>query len=339
MNRLIKKTTYLPIMLGILMSGMIVSCSGDDDWTGTKTIVVHGGDSGKQSGEGDDTSGDPSNTNSNAKLGASDAMGYEVPHVRTGSGIRFVSHWANTTTGSSKTTLNYCFEYDSACYHTRWVAFSFDATTNKRNVSRSDAWSVDSNLPSSWQLTPDSYSGSGYTRGHLCASADRLYSLQANEQTFYMSNMSPQLYNFNSYYWAELEAVVRNWGQSGTYNKVYVCKGGTIREGQRYGGKGYFETTNSRGKGVKVVIPKYYFMAILAEKSNSNFQGIAFLLDHKDYGYAGNYPPGSIFKQHAMSIDELESFTGIDFFCNLKDNLENIVEASYSENAWSWNGM
>lgn len=311
-------------MLGIVVPGMIVSCGSDDGGENNATTPV-----------------DSSNKNSNLALKStnSDVMRWEVPHVRTGNGIRFISHWAKMTDLATKTVMNYCFEYDSACYHSRWVAFAFDDTTKVGTLSRTDAWSEDLSLPSSWQLTPTAYTGSGYTRGHLCASADRLYSTQANNQTFYMSNMSPQLYNFNSYYWVILEMLIRNWSKSSAFKKLYVCKGGTIKEGQRFSGKGYFETTNKKGTKVKVVIPKYYFMAILAETKNSTYQAIGFLIEQH-----GSYPvvnindiPKSIMKQHAMKIDDLEEFTGIDFFCNLPDKLENQVEANYNMDAWSWN--
>ena len=155
-------------------------------------------------------------------------------------------------------------------------------------------------------------------------------------QTFYMSNMSPQLYNFNSYYWAELELLIRNWSKSSTFKKLYVCKGGTIKEGQRFQGKGYFETTNVRGHAVKVAVPKYYFMAILAVTKNNTYQSIGFLLEQHG-SYAATYPSMQQMKQHAMSIDELEKFTDIDFFCNLTDKLEDNVEKGYNPDAWSWN--
>lgn len=311
----------LLVMLGIIMPGMLASCSSDDNDSGTDTIIT-----------------DKSNINSNLALKSEnrDVMRLEVPHIRTGKGFRFVSHWAKMTDKSSKTVMNYCFEYDSVWCHSRWVAFTFDDTTKVGSGSRSDAWSADVNLPSACQLAPTSYSGSGYTRGHLCASADRLYSTQANMQTFYMSNMSPQLYNFNSYYWAELELLIRNWSKSSTFKKLYVCKGGTIKEGQRFQGKGYFETTNVRGDAVKVAVPKYYFMAILAETKNNTYQSIGFLLEQHG-SYAAAYPSMQQMKQHAMSIDELEKFTDIDFFCNLTDKLEDNVEKGYNPDAWSWN--
>lgn len=303
-------------MLGIIVPSMIVSCSDDSDEGGSSSI-------------------DKANVNSNKPLGVQDAMRLEVPKVRTGEGVRFVSHWAKMNDLSSRTVMNYCYEYDQSCMHTRWVAFSFDDTTKVGNVSRTDAWGPDKNLPSSWQLDQTAYSGSGYTRGHLCASADRLFSTQANNQTFYMSNMSPQLYNFNSYYWAELEMLIRNWSKSSSFKKLYVCKGGTIREDQRYGGKGYFETVNIKNERVRVAIPKYYFMAILAQTTNNSYQSIGFLLEQHG-NYPAVYPALSAMKQHVKSIDELESFTGIDFFCNLNDKLENVVEKSYILDAWTW---
>lgn len=308
------------IMLGILMSGMILSCSSDDS-----------GDVVEKP-----TSSDSSNKNSNTAFGIKDAMRLEVPHLRNINGVRFLSHQAKMTDLASKTVMNYCMEYDSACHHSRWVAFTFDDTTKVGNSSRSNAWNVDPSLPVSWRLSPESYSGSGFTRGHLCASADRLFSSQANQQTFYMSNMSPQLYNFNTYYWAELELLIRNWSKSSKFNRLYVCKGGTIKEGQRFGGLGYFNTTNVNGNKAQVVIPKYYFMAILAETKSGSFQSIAFLLEQHG-NYAESYPPITAMKQHVVSVDYLEEFTGIDFFCNLNDKLENVVEASNNPDAWTWN--
>jgi endonuclease G len=60
-------------------------------------------------------------------------------------------------------------------------------------------------------------------------------------------------------------------------------------------------------------------------------------MEHKNYGYSGDsYATASMMKEHAMSIDNLEKLTGIDFFCNLPNALEDNVEASYSESAWSW---
>ncbi|MCR4612901.1 MAG: DNA/RNA non-specific endonuclease [Bacteroidaceae bacterium] len=314
----------LTTMLGTLVSGMVVSCGGGDDFSYDGPVPE-----GRVSGESTDNSwsDDPA------------AKGYEVPAIRQGDGIYFVSHYARLNNSSSEKGLNYCLEWDASAYHSRWVAFVFDNTNNAKRVSRTNTWAEDPDLPQSVRLSVNSYSGSGYTRGHICASADRLNSTEANNQTFYMSNMTPQLYDYNGGYWAVLEALVQNWGRSTKFKRVYVCKGGTIRDDQL---RGTFNTNNASGRSCKVKIPKYNFMAILAETAGGSFQSIGFWMEHKDYSdgsghySSDNRAPTYLMKGHAMSIDELENKTGINFFCNLNDALENAVESSYSESAWTW---
>ena len=313
----------LAIMLGLTVSSMIVSCSEDDG----------GGESDRG---GDKEISDDTNRNSNIALESTntDVMRLEVPKIRQGQGIYFRSHWATKNNSSSDKVMNYCYEYDASVYHTRWVAFSFDKLTIKVHASRSDQWGEDLSLPSNERLAYTSYSGSGYNRGHLCASQDRVFSTQANAQTFYMSNMSPQMGDFNAYYWAELESIIRKWAyNTDKFKTLYVCKGGTIRADQL---KGKIFTTNSKGNPASVAIPKYYFMAILGETQSDTYQSIGFWMEHKDYGYHNTYPPATVMQKHVVSIDELEGLTGIDFFCNLNDKLENNVEKGCNVDAWSW---
>ena len=122
----------------------------------------------------------------------------------------------------------------------------------------------------------------------------------------------------------------------GNYTNLYVCKGGTIDKDKNQV-KRYISHDTANGRIVNVVVPKYYFAAVLAESANKTYQAIGFWMEHKNYGYSGDsYATASMMKEHAMSIDNLEKLTGIDFFCNLPNALENNVEASYSEGAWSW---
>ena len=103
------------------------------------------------------------------------------------------------------------------------------------------------------------------------ASADRLYSIPANEQTFFYSNMSPQVHSFNGGIWASLENKVQGWGAlSAIRDTLYVAKGGTIAPHQTLGTIG----------DNKIVIPKYYFMALLAKKG-ATYKSIAFWFEHR----------------------------------------------------------
>ncbi len=109
----------------------------------------------------------------------------------------------------------------------------------------------------------------GYDRGHLCASADRLYSREVNEQTFYYTNMSPQRNKFNTGIWLTLEGQVQSWGRSCTASDtLYVVKGGTIDKEDQI--RGYISNDLSKP------VPKYYYMALLFKKGDS-FKAIAFL--------------------------------------------------------------
>ncbi len=249
------------------------------------------------------------------------AQRLEVPALHPGNLL--ISHWS-VENGDS--VMTYCLEYDYSKFHSRWVAFRFDATTRAKKVGRKDysikpQYPIDPYLNSQTGLPSDGLYGSGYNHGHLCASADRLYSRTANDNTFYMTNMSPQLGNFNSEYWSKLENFVQDKGRSTSFSDtLYVCKGGTISSGK----------TLSFVAGGKMPVPKYYFMALLKVK-NEAYSSIGFLMEHKNYGFE---PSRSDLRQHAMSIDELEEFTNIDFFHNLPDVIETNCETRCDVSSW-----
>ncbi|MDD3038329.1 DNA/RNA non-specific endonuclease [Bacteroides sp.] len=243
----------------------------------------------------------------------------ELPALRNGANDMFVTH---STTFNGKKVTTFSMEYDKSKKHSRWIAFRFDSQTKQTNVSRSnEPFDADPFIPQQFLRVQADFGRQGYDRGHLCASADRLYSNEANEQTFYYSNMSPQRNKFNVGIWRDLEAKVQTWGRScTTSDTLYVVKGGTIdREDQiaKYIG-------DDRSKPV----PKYYYMALLFKKSDS-FKAIAFWLEHTDI------PKSQNLADYVLSIDELEEKTGIDFFPNLNDKLENVLEATYSVKAWN----
>ena len=85
-------------------------------------------------------------------------------------------------------------EYDKSKKHSRWIAFRFDNQTKQQNVSRSDEpFDADPAIGSQYQRVQADFGKQGYDRGHLCASADRLYSREVNEQTFYYTGSSSNL--------------------------------------------------------------------------------------------------------------------------------------------------
>ena len=156
-----------------------------------------------------------------------------------------------------------------------------------------------------------------------------------------MSNMNPQIQNgFNGGIWASLEGKVQSWGKiTNDQDTLYVAKGGTIDNNNIIK---YLNQTNKKNlwnnhrfnnniiKYLKtnntIPVPKYFYMAILSLK-NGQYKAIGFWFEHKSYSN-NNYA------SYALSIDELEEKTGIDFFHNLPDNIENEVERSYNKSDW-----
>lgn len=276
------------------------------------------------------------NTNANSS-GTAYATNLEMPQLNANN--YFLPH---TVTVSGSDVLNYSIEWNSDMKHAEWVAFSFDNTTCKDVTSRTDAWDVDPLLDASMQTNNSYHTNDGFDRGHLCASEDRVWSVAANEQTFYYSNMSPQIGSFNQNFWADLEAQVRTWGRAipSTYDKVYVAKGGTLNNllksftGTTRASDGQYPTTDADGFTTKgLACPAYYFMAILSEKDGA-YNAIAFLVPHSED--LPTEPTTAELQEYVVSIDSLETFTGLDFFCNLPDDLETEVESTVNLSDWAW---
>lgn len=265
------------------------------------------------------------------------ATNWEMPHFNADN--YFVAH---ALTVSNSDVLNYAYEWNATMKHAQWVAFSFDETTIKDVTGRTDAWDVDPLLPADMQTTNANHTNDGFDRGHICASEDRVWSKAANEQTFYFSNMSPQLASFNQGFWLGIENQVRKWGRAipGTYDKVYVTKGGTLNHllknftGNLKGADGQYPKTDENGFTIKgLACPQYYYVAVLSEK-DGQYNAIAFLIEHQE-GLPKN-PTAAEMQAYVVSVDELEDKTGVDFFCNLPDDIEDEVESASDISAWAW---
>ena len=139
--------------------------------------------------------------------------------------------------------------------------------------------------------------------------------------------MQPQRNTFNVGVWQQMEKQVRNWNQSTFRDTLYICKGGTIRDDQ-------ISRTLSNG----LIVPKYFFMAVLC-KNKSGYKAMAFWIEHKDKDsdYPKDVQGNYLLSPYVTNIRELETLTGIDFFCNLEDETEERVETLSVENiksAW-----
>ncbi len=312
-KRLFNKTV-MAMFFGITTMSFLAACGGDD--------------------EGGNAAGN--NVNANDTQKSPHALRLEMPRVQPGNnyqlivkyddeiGVNYIIEWDKTKRAQRWT----CWQWTKENIKTGWDRKKWNGATWNGRTWNGDPFHEETQIEMQYRtrLSDYNYSKYGYQRGHICASADRICSMNVNGQTFSLANIQPQIAGFNTGVWQKMEDKVRIWSKTTTNNNgvLYICKGGTIGD------------VNLNGKNVQgvindsknpIIVPKYFFMAVLRQTKDNIFSAMAFWVEHKE----GN---SSDLTSHMISIDELEARTGYDFFCNLPDNVELSVEALLNTDDW-----
>ncbi|WP_320053436.1 DNA/RNA non-specific endonuclease [uncultured Acetobacteroides sp.] len=215
----------------------------------------------------------------------------------------------------------YVLSYNDSKHTANWVSWHL-STAWIGPVDRQDNFRSDVTLPSSWVAVKEySYSGSGFDRGHICPSADRTTSISYNSATFLMTNMMPQAPENNQKPWADFENYCRYLAKKG-YELYIVAGPAGVGGAGRYG---YKEKIGDEG----VVVPKYTWKVVIALLNGEN--DVA-RVDAKTRTIAIWIPndqtaSSKSWYNYRVSIDDIESQTGFDFFSNLPDEVEKVIEA------------
>jgi endonuclease G len=216
-----------------------------------------------------------------------------------------LGYYSHSFKMNGKTYRNYSFGWSQEDRVALWVAYPLCKLYTNGSAGRTNEWALDPLLGEDSAAPFGGYAGS-YARGHQLPSADRQCCYEANAQTFYGTNMTPQLNAHNEGIWADLEGRVRGWAN--TSDTTYVVTGVVVSPSSK-------KEKDSYGKSVTV--PDAYFKAVLKYSKSSTlgmWNAAAFYLEHKAYS-------GNVGKEHSMSVDKLEDITGIDFFVNLPAKL------------------
>jgi endonuclease G len=200
-------------------------------------------------------------------------------------------------------TLAYS-EDDEQAY---WVFYHLTPELINGTQTRTDDFRADPAV-STGSATLIDYKGSGFDRGHLCPAADMALNKTSMSESFYLSNMSPQNASFNRGIWSKLEDQVRVWALED--NGLYVTTGGILNE--KIGWIGINE----------VSVPAKYYKVLYSEKSGM----IGLVLPNE-----GSQKPLSDF---VISVDSVETLTGINFFPGLEDEIENQLEGNVNVERW-----
>lgn len=226
----------------------------------------------------------------------------EIPFTQPADNV--ISH-----TGFS---LLYNEDHEQAC----WVAYELTREKAAKVFERTDKFIPDPKVTTVTANNKD-YAGSGYDRGHLAPASDMGWSADAMAQSFYYSNISPQLPGFNRGIWKKLEEKVREWAVENEV--IFVVTGPVLKPGLSTIGPN------------RVSVPEYFYKVIL-DYHEPGLKGIGFIIPNAKL----NVP----LQQFAVSIDSVEHFTGIDFFPALPDEAEEPIESTLCLPCWGWgNGV
>ncbi len=204
----------------------------------------------------------------------------------------------------------FALSYNRSRSSANWVSWRI-TKSDMSDLQRDDSYRPDDRLPNGWtRITPGDYSRSGYTRGHLCPSADRDKTKESMASTFLMTNMVPQTYDLNAGPWLDLEGYLRNLALRG--NDVYVFAG-------VYGIK-------SKIKKKLAVATNNWKIAIVV-KAGSSVDNI----DVSSKVIAVDMPNISGIKEirwekYETTVRKIETRTGYNFFSNLEQNLQDKLE-------------
>lgn len=312
---------YLFALLAVLS---MAACGSSDDGDGN----------GSGSGSGSGTGGGSSviNTNKNEVTTDKAVTRLEFPKLKGGNSIIIV-HRDGNNSAYDPDNVNFSTEWDCDLKSQRWSCYIITKKNRAKNTERyydkNNQYPNDPALTSAQRWEKDYIYSSGFDHGHICNSQDRLYSANANYQTFYLTNMQPQYKVFNGSdpahkyegLWIKMENYLHGFKLNET-DTMYVCKGGTIDKEENI----LMRIQNN------LIVPKYFFTAILVKKmvdGKAYYKSIGMWFPHTNV-----YHGDDKLSDYTMSIKDLEAKTGIDFFCNLPDNIERDVESKKILSDW-----
>lgn len=226
--------------------------------------------------------------------------GIEIPTITEERSDRVITHKGYTV------SYNYDWKIPN------WVAYELTYLEVQGEVPRYDRFKPDPMVPQGMTATTNDYKYSGYDRGHMAPAADMKWDEQVMKESFYLSNICPQNPNLNGGVWKDLEEQVRDLASQ--KEKIFVVCGPIVND-----------ISNTIGEN-KVVVPQAFYKVLLQEE-NGKIYTIGFVYEN----VSGRKPMST----YAMTVDEVEKLTNIDFFPSLPNKIENKVESEVDFSRWT----
>ncbi len=204
----------------------------------------------------------------------------------------------------------YTVSYNKKWKLPNWVSYELTGMETRGKEKRNNRFIADPQVKGAIATNAD-YTNSGYDKGHMAPAADMKWSDKAMSESFYFSNMCPQHPQLNRRGWKKLEDKIRDWAVADS--AIIVICGPIVSRNPKTIGKN------------KVAVPEQFFKVVMAPFAKP-MRAIGFLFRNKQA-----VEPLSTY---VVTVDSIESLTGMDFFSSLPDDIENAMEAHANLKEW-----
>lgn len=208
--------------------------------------------------------------------------------------------------------IGYTTSYNSKTLNPDWVAYELTQEELQGNKKGSESFCWDPDVKGRKSRREDYKNKDNWDKGHMAPKADMKWSVQAYEESFYLSNICPQNRSLNGGDWLKTENLARRMAKR--HGKAYIVCGPVF---------------NDRKFGVlgenKVWIPDGFFKAILVP-TKGRYESIAF--------YMTNTPQKNNLKNYVYTVDDIEKLISRDLFVSLDDKIEKRTESVVNSKFW-----
>lgn len=204
----------------------------------------------------------------------------------------------------------YSLGYLEAFEQPAWTYYQYKKNYLNGRHDRSNVFLEDTAVLTD-SAKPEDYKYSGFDRGHMVPAGDMKISERSMQESFFMSNVSPQRPDFNRGIWKKLEREIRRWVSAKGDLHIFT---GPI-----------FSKKPSFLRGTSIAIPKAFYKIVVQERKGRYYVA-AFIFP--------NEGSNQRLKKFMRTVDSIEQATGIDFLSTLPDRIENKVESEIQASYW-----
>jgi endonuclease G, mitochondrial len=222
---------------------------------------------------------------------------------------------------------SYALEYSNDLKIPIWVCEHLTASSVSGTLTgRTSGFTPDPEIKGPHSFDDD-YVGSGYDRGHNAPNADMTVDPKARRETFYLSNVVPQVKENNERVWKSLETMVRAWAK--TCGDIWVITGSVLydpKEERPETADGWVQYDAIGKDGVAV--PTHFYKIVVQRKGHT-WSALTFFLENKAYGTPYDW------RSYIVSLRWLQDRSGLDFMPDLDPSTAEVIESVANT---QWNG-